>query len=211
MGRRETNGNRRRVVSGDWLGVTALVFLLGLKHGFDPDHLVAIDGFARTSRSRRCGLFFSLGHGAMVTLVALILAIAASGWQPPGWLERFGVWVSVSVLLVLGGANLTMVLRAIPGHPVALVGVRGRWLGERFTRSSHPMVIASVGAAFALSFDTLSHALFFSLTGVTMAGWLFALALGVVFTFGMVITDALNGWWVANMVAAADRRAASAS
>ena len=198
-------------LAGDWLGVSALVFLLGLKHGFDPDHLVAIDGFARTSRSRWCGLFFSLGHGVMVTLVALTVAVAASDWQPPGWLERLGAWTSISVLLALGIANLLMVLRARPGRPVPLVGVRGRWLAERFRGNSHPMVIASVGAAFALSFDTLSHALLFSLTGVSIAGWMFALALGLVFTAGMVATDALNGWWVAKMVAGADGRAASAS
>lgn len=198
-------------LAGDWVGVTALVFLLGLKHGFDPDHLVAIDGFTRTSRSRWCGLFFSLGHGVMVTLVALTLAVAASDWQPPGWLERLGAWISISVLLALGTANLFMALRARPGRPVPLIGVRGRWLAERLGRSSHPVVIASVGAAFALSFDTISHALLFSLTGVSIAGWLFALALGLVFTLGMVATDAVNGWWVAKMVAGADRRAASAS
>jgi high-affinity nickel-transport protein len=198
-------------MTGDWLGISALVFLLGLKHGFDPDHLVAIDGFARTSRSRWCGLFFSLGHGVVVTLVALTVALAATDWQPPGWLERLGAWVSIGVLLALGAANLLMVLRARPGRPVPLVGLRGRWLAGRFARSSHPMVIASVGAAFALSFDTISHALLFSLTGVSIAGWLFALALGLVFTLGMVATDAVNGWWVAKMIAGADRRAASAS
>jgi nickel/cobalt transporter (NiCoT) family protein len=198
-------------LTGDWLAVSALVFLLGLKHGFDPDHLVAIDGFARTSRSRRCGLFFSLGHGVMVKLVALTVALAASDWQPPAWLEQLGAWISIGVLLALGSANSLMLLRARGGHAVPLVGLRGRWLAERFRGHSHPMVIASVGAAFALSFDTMSHALLFSLTGVSIAGWMFALALGLVFTAGMVATDALNGWWVAKMAAGADRRAAAAS
>jgi high-affinity nickel-transport protein len=198
-------------LAGDWAGVTALVFLLGLKHGFDPDHLVAIDGFARTSRSRWCGVFFSLGHGVVVTLVALTVAVAASDWQPPGWLERLGAWISISILLALGCANAIMVLRARSSAPVPLVGLRGRWLAERFGGSSHPMVIVTVGAAFALSFDTLSNALLFSLTGASIAGWLFALALGLVFTLGMVATDSINGWWVAKMIAGADRRAAGAS
>ena len=198
-------------LAGDWAGVTALVFLLGLKHGFDPDHLVVIDGFARTSRSRWCGLFFSLGHGAVVTLVALAIALAAIDWQPPGWLEQLGVWISVGILLALGAANLLMVFRAGPGRAVPLIGLRGRWLTQRLGTSSHPMVIASVGAAFALSFDTIGQVLLFSLTGARMAGWLFALALGLVFTLGMVATDSVNGWWVAKIVAGADRRAASAS
>jgi nickel/cobalt transporter (NiCoT) family protein len=196
---------------GDWLGLTALVFLLGLKHGFDPDHLVAIDGLARSSRSRWCGLFFSLGHGAVVTLVALTVALLAADWQAPAWLEPLGVWISVSILLALGMANLAMVFRTGAGRAVPLIGLRGRWLAERLGASSHPMVMASVGAGFAISFDTISQALLFSLTGASMAGWTFALALGLVFTLGMVATDAVNGWWVAKMVAGADRRAASAS
>jgi high-affinity nickel-transport protein len=88
--------------------------------------------------------------------------------------------------------------------------VRGR-LFARLTRAEHPVLIAAVGAAFALSFDTISQAVLFSITGSNLAGWLFAGLLGVVFTAGMVATDALNGLWVSHMVRAADRRAAAAS
>jgi len=73
------------------------------------------------------------------------------------------------------------------------------------------VLIAAVGAAFALSFDTLSQAVLFSLTGSNLAGWLFATALGLVFTLGMMKTDALNGLWVASLLARADARAAAAS
>jgi high-affinity nickel-transport protein len=187
----------------DILGLAALVFVLGLKHGLDPDHLVAIDGFTRSSRSRWCGLFFSLGHGVVVTLVGVGVALIATDWQPPAWLEHTGAWISIGVLIALGLANLIAVLRAAPGQPVALVGLRGRWLTERLARASHPAVIAAVGAAFALSFDTISHALVFSMTGASLAGWYFAAVLGVVFTAGMALTDAVNGLWVARMVAGA--------
>ena len=84
-------------------------------------------------------------------------------------------------------------------------------MADRLARASHPLVIASVGAAFALSFDTLSHALLFSLTGASMAGALFAAMLGIVFTLGMVLTDTLNSWWVAKLVSGVDRRAAFVS
>jgi high-affinity nickel-transport protein len=195
----------------DLLGLAALVFVLGLKHGLDPDHLVAIDGFTRSSRSRWCGLFFSLGHGVVVTLVGVAVALVATEWQPPHWLEDTGAWISIGVLLALGVANLLAVLRARPGVPVPLVGLRGHWLSERLARASHPAVIAAVGAAFALSFDTISHALVFSMTGATLAGWFFAAVLGVVFTAGMALTDAVNGLFVARLVAGADERAAAAS
>lgn len=191
------------------MGLAGLVFLLGLRHGFDPDHLVAIDGLTRSSASRWSGLFFSLGHGMVVTLIGVAVAIAATEWQAPGWLEQSGTVISVGILLALGLTNLVAVLRTPAGAPVTLIGLRGRWLTERIARSSHPAVIASVGAAFALSFDTVSHAAAFSLTGATMAGALFAALLGGVFTLGMVMTDALNGVWVARMMRSADRRAAS--
>lgn len=192
-------------------GLAALVFALGLRHGFDPDHLVAIDGMTRSTRSRWCGLFFSLGHGAAVTLIGVAVAIAATEWQAPGWLEQAGALVSIGILLALGVVNCAALLRTPAEGRVALIGVRSRWLTERVAGASHPALIASAGAAFAVSFDTLSHALAFSLTGAAMAGALFAALLGLIFTLGMVVTDALNGLWVARMMASADRRAATAS
>ena len=120
--------------AADWLALTALVFVLGLRHGFDPDHLVAIDGLARSSRSR-------------------------------AWLQAVGTWISVGVLLALGVANLTMALRTPADRGVPLGGIRSRWFAEQLARSSHPAFIALIGAAFALSFDTISHALVFSLSG----------------------------------------------
>src|SRR5688500_10443803 len=166
-------------------GMIALVFMLGLRHGFDPDHLVAIDGMTRSTKSRWCGLFFSLGHGVVVTLIGVAVAVAATEWQAPAWLEHTGALVSIAVLLLLGVANLLAVLRTPAGGPVVLIGLRGRWLTERLAGASHPAVIASIGAAFALSLDTISQALLFSL-----AGWMFAALLGVIFTLGMVVTDA---------------------
>ena len=183
----------------DGLGLAALVFLLGLRHGFDPDHLVAIDGLTPSDRSRWNGLFFSLGHGVVVTLVGLIVAVAATAWQAPGWLRELGAWISIGVLAVLGVANLMMLFRARSERPVPLVGIRSRWFAGQLARNSHPVFIASIGAAFALSFDTVTHALAFSLTGAALAGWLFATLLGLVFTLGMVLVDALNGLWVARM------------
>jgi len=179
----------------DALALAGLVFLFGLRHGFDPDHLVAIDGLAR-SAGRWCGLFFSLGHGLAVTLIGILVALLAAEWQAPAWLEQTGAAVSIGFLMVLGVANLVAFSRA--GRPV---GLRGGWWAERLAKASHPVIIAAIGAAFALSFDTISHALLFSLTGATMAGWAFAGALGMLFTFGMVLTDTLNGLWVARIAA----------
>jgi len=179
----------------DALALAALVFLFGVRHGFDPDHLVAIDGFAR-SGGRWCGLFFSLGHGLTVTLIGVLVAVLAADWQAPAWLEEAGLAISVGVLVTLGVANLFAFSSG--DRPV---GIRSRWWTERLANASHPVIIAAIGAAFALSFDTVSHALLFSLTGASLAGWAFAAALGLLFTLGMALTDTLNGWWVTRIAA----------
>lgn len=203
-------------LAGQWLSVVAIVFVLGLKHGLDPDHLAAIDGLTRFNAlrqprlSRWSGLLFSAGHGAVVTMVAVLVATVATGWRAPEWLEDTGTWISVAFLLVLGLANLAALLRTPPGQVVRPVGLRSRFLA-RLVRAEHPVLIAAVGAAFALSFDTLGQAVLFSLTGTKLAGWLFAASLGVVFTAGMIATDALNGLWVSRLVRSADARAAAAS
>src|SRR3954469_15214652 len=193
------------------IALGALVLALGLRHGLDPDHLVAIDGLTRSNRSRWTGLFFSLGHGVVVTLVGVVLALAAADWQPPAWLENGGAAISIAILLALGAANLAMSVRPPAGSRVPAIGLRSRWLVERFGGASHPVVVAAIGAAFAVSFDTLSHALLFSASGATAAGWIVAAALGVVFTAGMALTDTLNGWWVARLVGSSDARAVGAS
>ena len=199
-----------------WLALLAVVFALGLKHGLDPDHLAAIDGLTRFNAggrprlSRWSGLLFSVGHGVVVTLVAVAVATLAAGWKAPEWLEDAGTWISIGFLALLGVANLYAVARSPRGRAVRPVGMRSRLL-ERLTCAGHPVLVAAVGAAFAISFDTLSQAVLFSVTGANVAGWLFAALLGVVFTGGMIVTDTVNGLWVSHLVRSADQRAARAS
>jgi nickel/cobalt transporter (NiCoT) family protein len=199
----------------EWLPLLLMVFALGLKHGMDPDHLVTIDGLARFNSarprlSRWAGVLFSLGHGLVVTLVAGLVAWAATEWQVPYWVEDFGTWVSIVFLLLLGTVNVAAVFRAAPNEVVQLIGVKSHWFG-RLTQISHPVLIATVGALFALSFDTLSQAALFSLAASSMTGWQFAAVLGVVFMIGMMATDGINGLWVSRLIRRADRTALVAS
>jgi high-affinity nickel-transport protein len=208
-----------------WLSLIAVVFLLGLKHGLDPDHLAAIDGLTRFNAadrprlSRWSGLLFSVGHGLIVTAIAVAVATIASEWRAPVWLEDTGAWISIAFLTLLGVANLASALRTPRGEPVRPVGLRGRLFARllqgrplgSLMRVEHPLLVAAVGAAFALSFDTVSQAVLFSVTGSNLAGWLFAASLGLVFTAGMIATDALNGLWVSHMLERSVAQQAAAS
>lgn len=200
----------------DIAGLVVMVFLLGLRHGMDPDHLATIDGLTRCTSpgrphlARWSGFLFSFGHGVVVTLVAGFVAATLHEGAAPAWLERLGAGVSIAFLIALGVLNIVAVFRTPPEQVVRVAGFKGRWLA-RLARSGHPMVIMSIGAAFALSFDTVSQAALFSLTGVHLAGWPFSIALGLVFMLGMMATDGANGVWVARLLRRADRDARIAS
>jgi len=200
----------------DLMALSLLVFVLGLKHGFDADHLATIDGLTRYNArtrpglARYCGALFSLGHGAVVIVIALAVSTLARHWQTPEWLETFGAWTSIAFLFALGLLNIHAVLRAAPDDIVRPVGLKGRFLG-RLSHAASPGLIALVGALFALSFDTVSQAALFALTATQFGGWLEALVLGLLFMLGMLVTDGINGYWISRLIVRADEVARVAS
>jgi high-affinity nickel-transport protein len=197
-------------------GLAALAFLLGLKHGFDADHLATIDGLTRVNTragrafARYCGALFSLGHGAVVVAIALAVSSAVARWQTPAWLEATGVTISIFFLTLLGVLNLRAVWRAAPDEVVTTVGLKGRYLGA-LGRAKNPFVVALVGALFALSFDTISQAAFFALAAGQYGGSLYAVILGLLFVLGMLVTDGANGLWISRLIVRADETARIAS
>ena len=199
-----------------WGALCAVVFLLGMRHGLDADHLATIDGLTRLTHRERsgwaryCGALFSLGHGAVVLAIAGSVGALSERWVPPAWVDAAGAWVSIGFLFVLGVANLHATLAAPPGGVVELVGIKGALFG-RIVKARSPWAVAGVGALFALSFDTMSQAALFAVTAASFGGIGHALTLGALFVAGMVLTDGLNGWWVAHLIRRADDLAARAS
>jgi high-affinity nickel-transport protein len=200
----------------EWTALCALVFLLGLKHGFDADHLATIDGLTRlNARHRRafaryCGALFSLGHGLVVVAIAVAVGLVSEKWDAPEWLELSGAWISIGFLTVLGIANLGAVLSARPDEVVAPVGLKARLFGG-LAAARRPWSVALVGALFALSFDTVSQAALFALTAAQFGGLWHALFLGLLFVLGMLVTDGVNGLWISRLIARADQVACIAS
>ncbi len=204
----------------DWGALCTLVFLLGMRHGLDADHLAAIDGLTRVSarrgqpHARYCGALFSLGHGVIVLSIAWLAGTLGAKWVPPGWFEALGGGISIGFLLLLGGVNLRAVLKAPADGPVPLVGVRGRLVDRLLgttDRTSSPSAVMGVGMLFALSFDTLSQSALFAVMAVQFGGVAHALTLGLLFVLGMLIADGANGWWISRLIARTDRMAVIAS
>jgi high-affinity nickel-transport protein len=207
-------------LTADLLGMAVVVLLLGIRHGFDADHVAAIDAMTchnskdRPALARCCGALFSLGHGLVVVAVALGVSLLADTWHPPMWLEAAGSGISIAVLVLLGGINLAAVFRAAQDERVRLEGWRTGMLGgmfARLVRMGHPLTVMAVGASFALSFDTFTQAALFAVTASQFGGWKPALLLGLLFTVGMVLTDGINGYWIARLLRRNDRAALVAS
>lgn len=199
-----------------WTALCVLAVMLGARHGLDADHLATVDGLTRYNAranpwlARRAGTLFSLGHGVIVMLVALIAATVSTGWQTPGWLEVSGVTVSVVFLFGLAFLNVRAVLVTHPDHVVAPVGFKGRLLG-RFLTVRRAWAVAAVGMLFALSFDTISQAALFALAAGRFGGVADALLVAGLFVLGMLVVDGINGLWISRLVRRADRTAVIAS
>ena len=200
----------------DFVGLALVVLLLGAKHGFDADHLAAIDGLtrynaaARPRLARLCGALFSIGHGLVVIGVALAVSLLAQAWRVPQWLEAFGAWVSIGVLTALALANIATVLRTPHGELAQLTGWRSG-VFARLLRAGSPLMVLGVGTLFALSFDTVSQAALFALTATQFGGWRPALLLALLFIAGMLLVDGVNGAWIARLISRSDRTARVAS
>lgn len=210
-------GGVMETVTGSIYPLVALAFVLGMKHGMDADHLATIDGLTRFNAAagrsrlaRLCGFLFSVGHGCVVCVVAVTTSYLFQQGAVPAWMDDVGAWVSAFFLLTLGALNLYAVFTTPANEMVQMVGIKGRWLGK-LRHASHPLLIASVGALFAFSFDTLSQAALFSATATQYGGVLPALLLALCFMFGMMITDAANGLWISHLLQRADATARAAS
>jgi high-affinity nickel-transport protein len=147
-----------------------LVAALGMRHGVDPDHLSVIDGLSRFHPSRWNGVFFAIGHGIIVTLLAIGFGKLLAGLVAP-----YTAWI----LLGLGIANLWRLWKPRRHrHPTP----------PRFLRTS-PLLL---GVLFGMGFETASQ-----LSAILLAGQLTPWILGAVFSIGMVLVDGTDGFLAA--------------
>ena len=139
---------------------------LGMRHAVDPDHLTAIDGLCRVRPRKTNGVLFALGHGLVVTVLAVgvgtVIAARVSFLAP---------WM----LIGIGMVTLWKLLQ-LPARPTSL---------------KHPIIAQPflLGMLLAAGFETASQLSALVLADLTNP-WL----LGVVFTGGMVLVDGTDGY-----------------
>lgn len=185
-----------------------MAFGLGMRHGFDLDHLATIDAITRAVKQNRrlakfAGVLFSLGHGLVVILMSVIVASGIVQTQSAQWLDTFGRWISIVFLLLFGVLTLWNVL---PHTPIVSTSFRALLFRKLIGEKYNPLLIMSIGALFAFSFDTFTQVTLLSLSASVMAGFLFPLILGIVFMLGMMSSDGINGYFVSSMIQLADKK-----
>lgn len=173
------------------LGTAFLAWSLGLRHAVDADHIAAIDNVTRRllqtgTAPVSTGLFFALGHSAVVTLVAIAAAEAA-----PSVVDRLEQWsgigtlLSVVFLLVIAAVNLAL-LRADGG------GALARLCRPLFRLITRPWHMLFLGFLFGLGFDTATEIALLGLSATQGAQGLAVgsiLVLPALFAAAMALVD----------------------
>lgn len=190
------------------------VVLMGLRHGFDLDHLATIDAITRTTSnniviSKSTGLLFSLGHGTVVIVMSILVGGGLSQFKPSHALELFGECVSIFFLLSLGLMNFYNIFFFKFRTEKRKIS---QWISSYFIKNRYQAIsIFGIGVLFAISFDTLSQIALLALSASTQAGWFFAFVIGVLFMLGMMMADGVNGLLVAQVIFRSHRVSVTAS
>jgi nickel/cobalt transporter (NiCoT) family protein len=203
------------------LGITA--YILGLRHGFDADHIAAIDNTTRKllnegKRPLTVGTWFSLGHSTIVCGMVVALVVATeyirshvAAFASVG--SVVGTLVSGIFLFVIGLVNLLIVAevyRIFRGlrdrrldeaqleEQLQKRGFLYRYFGRLFRVIETPRQIYPVGVLFGLGFDTATEVTLIAISltvGVSGAVPIWAvLILPLLFTCGMVLSDTTDGF-----------------
>ena len=174
----------------------ALIFIMGLRHGLDPDHIAVIDGMSMQLHARKSkyapwiGCLFALGHGIAITVVAGLVSLGVNSFHFSGRSMAWMEWIPVVLLLWVGSANMYSLLGGQHYHPA---GWRTHLLPRKLRSSSRPVTVLLIGILFAMVLDTASQAVAWGYAACEKGGPAMALLLGAVFTLGMMITDTIDG------------------
>lgn len=190
-------------------GVGLTAYLFGLRHAWDADHIAVIDNTVRKlltlgRPAYGVGLSFSLGHSAVVFLMAVAAAVigkALLGAQEG--IGTFGGWVGPFVagayLITVAAVNLYAALRiarAGDDHTHQHGGMLARLIAPLTRLVNRQWHVLPLGFLMGLGFDTASEVALLALSGTAAQqglGWAAILSLPLLFAAGMTLLDTLDG------------------
>lgn len=175
----------------------SLMFMLGLRHGFDPDHVAMIDSMVYRALGKRSdskmaswiGTMFSLGHGLTVTAIAVVLGTTTGSIAIPAPVRDALEWLPTILLILVGTLNSRDLLRREVYQPR---GWKIHFIPAALRDSSHPLAVVVIGVLFALVFETTTQAVVWGYAATASSGSAMALLCGLFFTAGMVTTDTVD-------------------
>jgi high-affinity nickel-transport protein len=193
-------------------GLCGLAYVLGLRHGFDADHIVVIDNVSRTLIGRGVrpvglGLYFALGHSSVIAAASLLAAIAVSRanllmGRIHDTLGAYTTVLSVALVLLVAPRNLMAARSAYRSYqrheePVPPHTGHGGWLARRVERALRGAQLQTwhmfpMGVLFGLGFETATAVAVLGLTAQQSAGGAAVATVAVyplLFAAGMTCVD----------------------
>lgn len=204
------------------LGTALLAWSLGLRHAVDADHIAAIDNVTRKlmqagRRSVTVGLFFALGHSAVVALVVAGLAAATPllGGRLGAFREIGGlIGTLASALFLFAIATVNLIILRSLWRIFRRVRAGGRYVEEDldavlrgsgflvrlcrplFGLITRPWHMLLLGFLFGLGFDTATEVALLGLAASQSAHGLplwSVLVFPALFAAGMALVDTADG------------------
>lgn len=195
------------------LGLLALSF--GLRHGFDADHIVAIDNITRKfqaeeKNSLSTGLFFALGHSTIVFLLTLMIVCGLKHFHhTEKTLQVYGGVIGASIsavflwLTAAMNINALIILLKNKQHQHTLPRSILSFIGKTFFQKiDKPSKMVGVGFLFGLGFDTATEVGLLSIAASsTLKGFNLSLILllPILFASGMILTDSLDSMFMSSL------------
>ena len=190
----------------------ALFFLLGLRHGIEPDHIAAIDGLTlrahdhRESHAPWTGTLFALGHGLAVAAIAIGISLLAASFTLPPALVDVIDWLPIVMLTLLGLWNLRALLTPGTYRPSS---VRMKLIPARLRDRTDLWSTVAIGLLFALVVDTVAHVSAWSVFATHQGGWWAGVSAGLLFSAGMLIASTADSQLISRMLRSAGSVAAA--
>ena len=190
----------------------ALFFLLGLRHGIEPDHVAAIDGLTLRAHHHHephapwTGSLFALGHGLAIAVIAIGVSLfAASVTLPPALLQAIE-WLPLVLLSLLGAWNLRALLAPGDYRPTS---VRMKLMPAGLRDRTDWWSTVAIGLLFALVIDTVAHISAWSVFAVHRGGWWAGALAGLLFSLGMLLASTADSQLISRVLRSAGSPAAA--